>query len=114
MDERKSTGRTGIEEYPVIADKKGRVGNFEMDSIVGRGQKSGLLVAVERKIKFVVIHKITNFKAKDIARTAIRTLKPFKSMVHTIALGNGREFYRYRIFAKTLEAQTYFCHPYHS
>ncbi len=106
--------RTGIEERPAIVDEKARIGDFEMDTIVSKDQKSGLLVAVERKTKFVVIRKIANFKAKDVARAVVRALKPFKSMVHTITLDNGKEFYRHTTFAKALAAQTYFCRPYHS
>lgn len=106
--------RTGIEERPAIVDRKERIGDFEMDTIVGKDQKSGLLVAVERKTKFVVICKIANFKAQDVARVAIRALKPFKSVIQTITLDNGKEFYRHKTFAKALGAQTYFCRPYHS
>lgn len=112
MDEKKVPDRVGIEERPAIVDKKERIGDFEMDTIVGKDQKSRLLVAVEGK-PTVVILKIANFKAQDVARVAIRALKPFKSMVHTITLDNGKEFYRHKTFAKALKAQTY-CRPYHS
>ena len=62
----------------------------------------------------VVIRNIANFKAKDVARVAVRALKPFKSMIYTITLDNGKGFDRHRIFAKALGAQTYFCRPCHS
>lgn len=85
-----------------------------METIVGKDQKSGLWVAVERKTKFVVIRKTANFKARGVARTVSRALEPFKDMVRTITLDNGKEFYRHTVFAKALDAQTYFCGPYHS
>ncbi|MRN37578.1 IS30 family transposase [Neisseria brasiliensis] len=106
--------RTDIEHRPAIVDQKERVGDFEMDTIVGKDQKSGLVVAVERKTKFVVIRKISNFKAEDVARVVIRALKPFKDIIQTITLDNGKEFYRHKTFAKALGAETYFCRPYHS
>ena len=49
MDERKVPDRIGIEERPALVDKKERIGDFEMDTIVGKDQKSRLPVAVERK-----------------------------------------------------------------
>ncbi|PJO09395.1 IS30 family transposase, partial [Neisseria sp. N95_16] len=42
--------RTDIEHRPAIVDQKERVGDFEMDTIVGKDQKSGLVVAVEMRM----------------------------------------------------------------
>lgn len=47
-----------IEERSAVVAKKERAGDFEMDTIVDKDQKSGLLVAIERKTKYVVIRKI--------------------------------------------------------
>ena len=52
--------RTGIGEPPAIVGKKARIGGFEMDTIAGRNQKSGLPFAVERKTTLAVT---ANFKA---------------------------------------------------
>lgn len=92
----KVSDRIGIGERPVIVDKKERIGDFEMDTVVGKNQKNELLVAVERKTKYVVIRKIKNFKAEDVAKTAVRALKPFKNAIKTITLDNGKEFYRHQ------------------
>ncbi|MGR3806653.1 IS30 family transposase [Pasteurella testudinis] len=106
--------RVGIEERPAIVDEKTRIGDWEMDTIVGKDQKSGLLVATERKTKFTVARKINNFKAENTATAAINLMKKFKKSILTITLDNGKEFYRHKMFAKKLGAKTYFCRPYHS
>ncbi len=106
--------RVGIEERPAVVDEKTRIGDWEMDTIVGKDQKSGLLVATERRTKFTVVRKVNNFKASDMAEAAISSMKKFQEKIFSITLDNGKEFYRHQTFAKKLGAKTYFCRPYHS
>ena len=104
----------GEYRYP---DEKKRIGDWELDTIVGKEQKSCLLVATERVTKFTVIRKLESFKAEAMADTVIRALAQFGEKVEkvkTLTLDNGKEFYRHRKFAEALNAQTYFCRPYHS
>ncbi|MCP1773488.1 IS30 family transposase [Neisseria perflava] len=106
--------RVGIEHRPAIVDEKVRIGDWELDTIVGKDQKSCLLVATERVTKFTVIKKQNGFKAEETADTVINALAQFGGKVKTLTLDNGKEFYRHRKFADALNAQTYFCRPYHS
>ena len=106
--------RVGIENRPAIVDQKSRIGDWEADTIVGKGQKSALLTLVERATRYTIICKLKNLKAEDTARAAVRALKAHKGRVHTITMDNGKEFYQHTKIAKALEAETYFCRPYHS
>lgn len=106
--------RVGIENRPAIVDQRIRIGDWEADTIVGKDQKSALLTLVERKTRYVIIKKLNNFKAEDTAKAMIRALKGIGNPVHTITMDNGKEFYRHIKVAKALEADTYFCRPYHS
>ena len=54
-----------------------------MDTIVGKDQKSALVVATERKTKLTRIRKIENFKAEDTAKMVIAMLRKYKKWVHT-------------------------------
>ncbi len=47
--------RVVIEERPAIVDSKERIGDWEVDTIVGKDQKSALVVATERKTKLTRI-----------------------------------------------------------
>jgi len=49
--------RVGIENRPAVVDQKSRIGDWEADTIVGKGQKSALLILVER-----VTRKQTDFR----------------------------------------------------
>ena len=106
--------RVGIENRPAIVDRKTRIGDWEADTIIGKGQKSALLTLVERVTRYTIICKLDNLKAEDTARAAIRVLKAYKARVHTITMDNGKEFYQHTKIAKALKAETYFCRPYHS
>lgn len=110
----KVPNRVGIEERPAIVDSKERIGDWEVDTIVGKDQKSALVVATERKTKLTRIRKIENFKAENTAQMVIAMLRKYKKWVHTITMDNGKEFYRHTLIAKALNAATYFCRPYHS
>ena len=110
----KVPNRVGIEERPAIVDSKERIGDWEVDTIVGKDQKSALVVATERKTKLTRIRKIENFKAENTAQMVIAMLRKYKKWVHTITMDNGKEFYHHTLIAKALNAATYFCRPYHS
>ena len=64
--------RVGIENRPAIVDQKKRIGDWEADTIVGKGQKSALLTLVERVTRYTIICKLDSLKAEDTAQAAIR------------------------------------------
>ena len=86
----KVPNRVGIENRPAIVDQKSRIGDWEADIIVGKGQKSALLTLVERVTRYTIICKLDSLKAEDTARTAVRALKAHKDRVHTITMDNGK------------------------
>ena len=88
----KVPNRVGIENRPAIVDQKKRIGDWEADTIVGKGQKSTLLTLVERVTRYTIICKLDSLKAEDTALAAIRVLKAHKARVHTITMDNGKEF----------------------
>ena len=70
----KVPNRVGIENRPAIVDQKARIGDWEVDTIVGKDQKSALFTLVERTTRYTIICKLDNLKAEDTARAAIRVL----------------------------------------
>nr|WP_233278877.1 IS30 family transposase [Neisseria meningitidis] len=107
----KVPNRVGIENRPAIVDQKSRIGDWEADTIVGKGQKSALLTLVERVTRYTIICKLDSLKAEDTARAAVRALKAHKDRVHTITMDNGKEFYQHTKITKALKAETYFLSP---
>lgn len=110
----KIVGRRDIDERPRVVDRRTRIGDWEGDTIVGKGRKSALLTMVERKTLFSVIVRLTGKRADLLAQAAIEGMKHMEERVKTITLDNGLEFAQHAVIAAGLEADIYFAHPYAS
>jgi len=106
--------RISIDERPSIVDSKKRIGDWEIDTIIGKNHKGALLSIVERKSKFTLIAKLQEKTAEMAANAAIDLLKPFANKVLTITADNGKEFADHKHINKSLNTDVYFAHPYHS
>ena len=107
--------KVSIEMRPDIVQNKERLGDWEIDTIVGKENKGAILTIVERKTGFLIAEKLDRGKnAKALAKTLVRLLLPFKEVVHTITSDNGSEFADHKYVAKMLDTNFYFAHPYSS
>jgi IS30 family transposase len=107
-------GRVSIDERPAIVDARGRIGDWEIDTIIGKRHKGALLTLVERKTKFTLIRKLEKKQADLVAEAAINLLKPYKEKVCTITSDNGQEFAHHEYIKEHLKTTVYFAHPYHA
>ena len=105
--------RTPISQRPAIIDNKGRFGDWEIDSIIGKGQKGAIVTIVERSTAFLMIRKLKNGKdAKGLAKELIQMLLPYKNAIFSITSDNGCEFAQHKQITKKLETQFFFADPY--
>ncbi|EMF0898152.1 IS30 family transposase [Enterobacter hormaechei] len=110
----KIKNRVSIDERPAVVDRRSRIGDWEGDTIIGKGRKGVLLTMVERKTLYTVIVRLTGKRADLLAAAAIEHLASLKARIKTITLDNGLEFSGHEDIAKGLEADIYFAHPYAS
>ena len=110
----KIKGRTSISKRDKIVDDKSRVGDWEIDTIVGANQKGAITTVVERATSLVRISIPTTKKAIDIENETIRIMTPLKDKIYTITSDNGLEFANHKNISNTLDYEHYFCHPYSS
>jgi IS30 family transposase len=103
--------RVFIDKRPAIVDKKSRIGDWEGDTIIGKGHKGAVLTLVERKSKLTVALQVDNKTEENVTAAIIELLKPYQSQVHTITFDNGKEFTNHKALAKALKADVYFAHP---
>jgi IS30 family transposase len=104
--------RRSIDERPAIVERKVRTGDWEADTIIGRGHHHAIVSLVERKSKLTRLAKVTHNTAELVAQAMTVQLAPFR--VKTITSDNGREFARHQSIAQQLKADFYFAHPYSS
>ena len=106
--------RVMIDERPKIVDEKTRIGDWEVDTVIGKNHKGVIVTAVERKTKYMIACPVANKSEQVVANAMIRALKPFKNKVHTITSDNGKEFAGHQKIAEELKTKFYFAHPYSS
>ena len=106
--------RIDISQRPKIVEEKTRIGDWEVDTIVGSGGKSVILSMVDRATKFVILCKVEDRKAESIKRAMIQRFYSIRTQVLTITADNGKEFAKHMDIAKKLKAGFFFATPYRS
>jgi IS30 family transposase len=106
--------QVSIDERPAIVDSKRRFGDWEGDTVIGKGHRGALVTLVERKSLYTVIRAVLYKTAEAVRNAVVDGLTPHIDRVHTITYDNGREFADHEGMANDLEACIYFAHPYSS
>jgi transposase, IS30 family len=110
----KIQNRRDITERPEIVEERGRIGDWEIDLVVGADHKGMLITANERLSGLSLQKWVPNKTSEKVAVGVIHLLAPFKAFVHTITADNGLEFAKHEFMASALEADFYFAKPYAS
>lgn len=108
------TNTVSIDERPAIVDRKVRVGDWEVDTVIGQGQRQALVTLTERKSMYTMIAHVGRRTAAAVRQAIIKLLQSLKRPVHTITSDNGKEFAEHEVISKALDAGFYFAHPYAS
>ncbi len=106
--------KVSIDERPECINNKQRVGDWEIDTIVGKGNKGAIVTIAERTTAFVLIAKLNGKNAQELAEAVVKLMMPFKDLVLSITSDNGTEFAMHAHISKKLGALFYFAHPYSS
>lgn len=106
--------RRFIDERPAIVNDKTRIGDWEIDTIIGKNRKQAIVTIVERVSKLTVMKKVKAKTAELVAQATINGLKSISNSVVTITWDNGSEFAYHEKIGKLLKADFYFAHPYSS
>jgi len=106
--------RVSIDERPAVVAEKSRLGDWEIDTVIGKNHQGALVTIVERVSKFTLIKKVDSKHADGVTAATIALLTPYSEKASTITADNGKEFAGHQTIAKELDAQVYFAHPYSS
>lgn len=112
--EREEMKKKRINERPEVVEIKGRIEDWEGDTIVGK-DKSHILTHVDRKSGYAMADKLTRGLAE---LTRIKTQERFnrlpKNKRHTITYDNGSTFADHELIERNTGINIYFAFPYHS
>ena len=101
-----------IEDRPAVANTRKRLGDWQVDTLLGRQHKQALVTLTERKSRFTFVRKVKRRTAPLVRQSVCKLLVPVKDKVHTLTSDHGKEFAEHEQIAQTLKLQFYFAHPY--
>jgi len=107
-------GKRHISERPAAAENRSRKGHWEIDTVMGHGNKHCIVSLVDRKTGYLKIGKLT---ARTTEQTAWRTIALIKQSgfpFRSITADNGTEFHTYKEIEKATGVKFYFANPHHS
>lgn len=113
--QREEAKKKRIDMRPKIVEKRGRIGDWEGDTIVGGERKIHILTHVERKSGILFADKLERATA---GLTEEKTIKRFEKIPrnkkHTLTYDNGSTFASHKETERKTKIDIYFAYPYHS
>ena len=104
-----------IDGRPEAANRRERLGDFEIDTVVSRGQRSGIVTIVDRKSRYLLAAKLKDRTARRTRRKIEQLLKTLpEDKRQTATFDNGKEFAEHEALARNLGLSAFFAHPYAS
>jgi transposase, IS30 family len=112
--QREEAKKKRIDKRPAIVEKKGRIGDWEGDTILGKDKKH-ILTHAERKSGLLLADKLNAVTAEE---TKKKTIARFKGIPEekkcTVTYDNGSTFAEYELTEKETGIEVFFAYPYHS
>lgn len=102
-----------IEQRPKIVEQRNRLGDIEVDMIIGKDHHGGLLVTLDRASLLTTIDKIESKDSKQIKRLIIKRMHK-NNNIKTMTFDNDQAFCLHEEIAQKLNIETYFTRPYTS
>ena len=107
-------GRIDIDQRPQIVEQKQRLGDWELDTIIGAKHQGAIVSDVDRASKFCVLARVQAKTAACVNAALAESLRPYKDRVITLTADNGKEFAGHSQIAATLKTDVSFAKPYQS
>ena len=106
--------RRDIAERPKVVDQKNRIGDLEIDLVVGKDHKGALVTINDRATGMLRMGHVKTKSAKQVQVKTEQLLEEWRPFIKTITSDNGKEFANHQQIAEELNINFYFAKPYHS
>jgi IS30 family transposase len=106
--------RVDITERPLIVEERSRLGDLEMDLIIGKEHKKALLTINDRASGKLYMSLLDNKESVNVETETLKLVENYEGTLHTITTDNGKEFAKHKNIALALNIAYYFATPYHS
>ena len=106
--------RTPIEARPKIVSKRSRVGDLEVDLMMGKNHKGAVLVMTDRATLHTHLRKLPNKEAATVQKAATSVLESIEYRVRTLTFDNDKAFSCHSEISDHFKIRSYFTRPYTS
>jgi transposase, IS30 family len=107
-------GKRHISERPDVVEKHSRIGDWEIDTMMGSGDKHCIVTLVERRTVYTLIGKLNNRTKEELNQAVVKMIRSHRGKMITITADNGTEFHGYSDVEKATEVAFYFATAYRS
>ncbi len=106
-------GRASLADRPALVQRRGRVGDWEGDLVVGRGQRGFVATHVDRRSRFLLAAKVSRRTAAEVTTATRKILQPLPQHVRRpLTVDKGSEGTAFRTLQRILGLQGYVAAPY--
>ena len=106
--------RVCIEKRPDIINDRKRLGDLEIDLVVGPKNRGAILTVIDRKSRQCAIQSLTSKKADVVSIACLEAVKRLGVKTQSITSDNGTEFTDHKDISTPLGIKYFFAHPYAS
>jgi IS30 family transposase len=106
--------RVSIEQRPKIVAKRKRIGDMEVDLMIGKNHQGALLVTIDRASLHTRLRLLKSKESKEVTKSLLNIYKDSNDWIKTITFDNDKAFTNHEEVANTLDVKTYFTRPYTS
>lgn len=112
--QREQAKKRRIDERPSVVERRGRIGDFEGDTLMGRDKRVRIVSFVDRRTGYLIAFLLPKMRAELLTQLAIKHFRNIpKKKRKTNTLDNGPEFSDWERLEKKSGMTVYFAYPYH-
>ena len=102
----------GIDQRPSLVELRSRIGDWEVDTVIGKASGACLVSIVDRASRLSKFIKVSTRKSDVVSKVIINQLKTLAKPIHTITADNGKEFAGFELITQKLKTDFFFADPY--
>jgi IS30 family transposase len=107
------TGRVSLTQRPAVVARRSRFGDWEGDTLVGRGHATAVATHVERKSRFLLAATVPRRTAAAVTQATCRLFHALPPQLRkTLTVDNGSEWGAFHDLQRAVHLRVYFAAPY--
>jgi transposase, IS30 family len=112
---REEAKKRRVDERPSIVERRGRIGDFEGDTLRGRDNRVRIVSLVDRRSGYLIAFLLPRMNAELLVSLALTHFRRIpKKKRKTVTFDNGTEFSDWERLEKRSGMTIYFAYPYHA